>query len=123
MAIESREYAYAPYSGGFKVGAAVLTQDGKIFTGCNVENASFGATVCAERVAVFKAISEGYRQIRAVAIAAESLEPVPPCGECLQVLSEFGPDADVIMANTTGSIRQSTMRQLMPLAFTFNVAG
>jgi len=122
MVIESREYAYAPYS-DFKVGAVVLTEEGKTFTGCNVENASFGATVCAERVAVFKAISEGYRQIRAIAVAAESSEPVPLCGECLQVLSEFGPDAEVIMANTTGGIRQATLKQLMPLAFTFNVAG
>jgi len=121
MAIESRDYAYAPYS-RFKVGAAVLTEEGKIFTGCNVENASFGATVCAERVAVFKAVSEGYRQIHAIAIAAQSPEPVPPCGECLQVLSEFGPDIDVIMTNTIGGVRQATLKQLMPLAFTFNLA-
>ena len=118
-AAEVREQAYAPYSGGFKVGAAVLTEEEEIFSGCNVENASFGATICAERVAVFKAISEGHRKIQAVAIVAESQNLVPPCGMCLQVISEFGDDADVIIANTVGDVTFCNMKDLLPRAFKF----
>lgn len=116
---QARKNAYAPYSGDFKVGAAVLTEDGNIFEGCNVENSSFGATICAERVAVFKAVCEGHRKIRAVAVVAESPHPIPPCGVCLQVISEFGSDADVIMANTAGEVTVSNMKQLLPLNFRF----
>ena len=116
---QARKNAYAPYSGGFKVGAAVLTEDGNIFGGCNVENSSFGATICAERVAVFKAVCEGHRKIRAVAVVVDSPHPIPPCGVCLQVISEFGPDADVMMANTTGEVTVSNMKQLLPLSFRF----
>ena len=118
-ATEAREQAYAPYSGGFKVGAAVLTEEGEIFSGCNVENASFGVTVCAERVAVFKAISKGHRKIQAVAIVAGSQNLVPPCGMCLQVISEFGDDADVIIANTVGDVTLCNMKDLLPRAFKF----
>jgi len=113
----ARENAYAPYSRDFKVGAAVLTEDGSIFDGCNVENASFGATMCAERVAIFKAVCEGKRRIIAVAVVAESSNPIPPCGACLQVISEFGSDADIIMANTTGKFTTSSMKQMLPFNF------
>ena len=116
---EARNHAYAPYSGDFRVGAAVLTEDDAIFSGCNVENASFGATVCAERVAVFKAVSNGRRKIVAVAVVADSADPVPPCGICLQVLSEFGRDADVITANTAGKTRHFKVSELLPHNFRF----
>ena len=95
-AVEARDSAYAPYS-RFRVGAAVLGEDGRIFTGGNVENASYGLTVCAERVAVFKAVSEGTRNFTAIAVAAEGEGPVSPCGACRQVLAEFSPFARVIM--------------------------
>jgi cytidine deaminase len=115
---QAREAAYAPYS-NFKVGAAVLSADGRIFTGCNVENASFGATVCAERVAIFAAVAAGQRQIKALAVIADTPEPVAPCGLCRQVLQEFGADCQVIMANLTGEYRVVTMAQLLPHAFEF----
>jgi cytidine deaminase len=114
----SREAAYAPYS-IFKVGAAVLTADGQVFTGCNVENASLGATVCAERVAIFAAVAAGQRQIKALAVIADAPQPVAPCGLCRQVLQEFGADCQVIMANLTGEYRVMTMEQLLPYAFEF----
>jgi cytidine deaminase len=115
---QAREAAYAPYA-NFKVGAAVLSADGRIFTGCNVENASFGATVCAERVAIFAAVAAGQRQIKALAVIADTPEPVAPCGLCRQVLQEFGADCQVIMANLTGEYRVLTMAQLLPYAFEF----
>lgn len=91
LAEKAKESAYAPYS-GFKVGAAVLTSDGKIFTGCNIENSSYGATVCAERVAIFKAVSEGYREFSKIAVTAM------PCGMCRQALAEFcGEDFEIIV--------------------------
>jgi homotetrameric cytidine deaminase len=117
----ARDVAYAPYSHDFKVGASVLTEDDEVFSGCNVENASFGATVCAERVAVFKAIAAGKRQIRAVAVIADTPEPIPPCGICRQVIAEFGPDCKIIMSNIAGDIMTTTMRDFFPGAFTFNV--
>lgn len=116
---EARNHAYAPYSGDFRVGSAVLTEDGQIYSGCNVENASFGATVCAERVAVFKAVSDGRRKIVAVAVVADSADPVPPCGLCLQVLSEFGRGADIITANTAGKTRHFKVSELLPHNFRF----
>ena len=116
---QARKNAYAPYSKDFKVGAAVLTEDGSIFVGCNVENSSFGVTMCAERVAVFKAICEGHRRIEAVAIVVDLPHPIPPCGACLQVISEFEPDADIIMANIAGEVTNSNMKQLLPLIFKF----
>lgn len=115
---KARRRAYAPYS-EFRVGAAVLTDDNKIFSGCNIENGSFGATICAERVAVFKAVSENHPKIRAVAVVAESPDPIPPCGMCLQVLSEFGQNAEVIMANTAGNYKISSVTKLLPKAFEF----
>jgi cytidine deaminase len=115
---EARETAYAPYS-NFTVGAAVLTANGQIFTGCNIENASFGATVCAERVAIFAAVAAGQRQIKALAVIADTPEPVAPCGLCRQVLQEFGSDCQVIMANLTGEYRVLTITELLPYAFEF----
>lgn len=113
-ASEARKQAYAAYSGDFKVGAALVTEDGSMFSGCNIENASLGATMCAERVAIFKAVCEGHRRIQAVAVVTQSREPAPPCGMCLQVISEFGYDADVIMANTAGDTQVSSIRELLP---------
>jgi cytidine deaminase len=120
QARQVREAAYAPYS-NFKVGAAVLTKSGRIFTGCNIENASFGATICAERVAIFAAVAAGQRQIKALAVIADTPRPVAPCGLCRQVLQEFGSDdCHVIMANLKGEYRQLTMAQLLPFAFEFH---
>jgi cytidine deaminase len=116
---KARERAYAPYSDEFKVGAAVMAEGGEIFSGCNVENASFGATMCAERVAVFKAIAAGHRRIQAVAVIADTPDPIPPCGMCRQVIAEFGLDAEVIMANVAGDSRTSNMRDLLPSIFQF----
>jgi cytidine deaminase len=118
-ATEARELAYADYSNNFKVGAAALTEEGEIFTGCNIENASFGATICAERVAVFKAVASGHRSIRAVAVIADTPDPISPCGICRQVIVEFGADAEILMANTVGDTRLSSMQELLPAAFRF----
>ena len=114
---QARRNAYVPYSKDFKVGAAVITEDGSIFTGCNIENVSLGATVCAERVAIFKAVSSGQRAIDAVAVVADSMEPIPPCGICLQVISEFNGNAEVIMANTRGDTKVLNIKELLPLYF------
>jgi len=116
-ATAARENAYCPYS-GFAVGAAVLTADGRIYTGCNVENASYGLTNCAERTAVLKAVSEGAREIVAVAVVAEG-EPPPPCGACRQVLAEFGPRAEVVLASTAGERIRTSVDALLPGAFRF----
>ena len=116
MAKKARENAYAPYS-NFKVGAALMTKDGKVFTGANVENASYGLSMCAERVALFKAVSEGYREFEAIAVIADTDGPVSPCGACRQVLSEFG-DMDVIMANMKGDVKVMKLSELLPESFT-----
>lgn len=109
--------AYAPYS-NFRVGAAVLTKSGRIYTGANVENASYGLTMCAERVAVFKAVTEGDRDIEAVAIVSDTGELVPPCGACRQVIAEFNPNALIIMATADGSKRLVVrLRDLLPMSF------
>jgi cytidine deaminase len=110
-----RERAYAPYS-RFNVGAAVLA-GGRTFTGCNVENASYGLTICAERAAVFAAVAAGERRIEAVAIVTDTASPVAPCGACRQVLAEFGPDAIVISATVSGRRTVSTLSHLLPAAF------
>ena len=112
---EARQRAYAPYS-KFTVGAAVLCADGRVFGGCNVENASFGATVCAERVALFSAVAAGCRGIEAIAIAGPGGQPVPPCGICRQVMVELAGGADVIMAGDERT-RATTVVELMPEAF------
>ncbi len=112
----AREEAYAPYS-NFTVGAAVLTATGEIFSGCNLENASLGATICAERVAIFTAVAAGWRNFTALAVIADTPEPVAPCGLCRQVLAEFSPDCQVLMANLAGQWRLVNLQELFPLAF------
>ncbi len=112
---DAREKAYAPYS-GFKVGAALLTAGGHIITGGNVENASYGLSICAERAALFAAVAEGQRDIRAIAVAAHV--PAAPCGACRQVMMELAPDADVITEEEDGSLRVQKVRELLPDAFT-----
>jgi len=115
-----REKAYAPYS-NYKVGAALLAEDGSIFTGCNVENASYPAGICAERAAVAKAVSEGNRQF--VAIAVATINGGVPCGICRQVMNEFAPDLLVILADETGIASEATLRELLPRAFGPNDLG
>jgi cytidine deaminase len=115
-AIEAREEAYAPYS-HFQVGAAVCTVAGRVYTGCNIENASFGATVCAERVAVLKAVSEGAREIEAIAIVYADDVFARPCGICRQVLAEFNPRMRVICANTKGEYEERGLDELLPAQF------
>ncbi|PRX34898.1 cytidine deaminase [Orenia metallireducens] len=102
-ATEARKKAYVPYS-NFKVGAALLTKDGEIYTGCNVENSSYGLSNCAERTAIFKAISEGEMEFEAIAIVADTKRACPPCGACRQVIVEFGKDIEVIMSNLDGDV-------------------
>ena len=109
------ENAYAPFS-KFKVGAAVLTAGGRIFSGCNVENSSYGLTVCAERVAIFKAVSAGGREIKAVLVYADTAKLTPPCGACLQVLNEFSENPDVVLSNGR-STKTYRLRELLPLSF------
>jgi cytidine deaminase len=118
----AREAAYAPYS-RFTVGAAVLTAAGEIFSGANIENASLGATICAERVAIFAAVAAGCRDLTALAVIADTPEPVAPCGLCRQVLAEFSPDCQVIMANTKGRVRLTNLKELLPLAFRLPPGG
>jgi cytidine deaminase len=117
-AASAREAAYAPYS-NFKVGAAVLTANGQIFTGCNIENASFGATMCAERVAIFAAVAAGQRQLQALAVIADTPQPVIPCGLCLQVLAEFSRQCRIITANLVEEYRLFKLEQLLPQVFEF----
>ena len=117
MAKKAREVAYAPYS-NFLVGAALLTTDGHIFTGCNVENSNFSASICAERTAVVKAVSEGYRTFRAIAIIADRPVPTSPCGQCRQALSQFGMDVDVIMATMRNDqVEVMSLAELLPKVF------
>ena len=115
-ASRARENAHAPYS-HFRVGAALRANSGRIFTGCNVENSSFGLTLCAERVAVFKALSEGERGFDAVAVVADTERLTPPCGACRQILWEFCRDAEVVLANLSGQIIMRRMSDLLPDAF------
>ncbi len=114
----ARSHAYAPYS-KFGVGAAVLGDDGAVYAGCNVENASYGLSVCAERHAVAELVKNGGRKVRAVAILTAASDPTPPCGACRQVLAEFGaPSVPVIMRNTAGDALKRTLGELLPDAFT-----
>jgi cytidine deaminase len=112
----AREHAFAPYS-KFQVGAALLADDGSIVTGCNVESASYGLTICAERVAIVKGISEGKKRFTCVAVVADTDTPTPPCGACRQLLWEFAPDADVVMENLHGKRVSFPVRELLPHGF------
>jgi cytidine deaminase len=111
-----RERAYAPFS-KFKVGVAIEDEGGAIYTGCNVENATYGLTMCAERVAVFKAISEGASKLVRVAVVADTEKLTPPCGACRQILWEFCGDAELILANLTGASERLRMSQVFPRPF------
>ena len=113
---EARERAIAPYS-KFKVGAALLARDGRVFTGCNVENASYGLTVCAERVALLKALSEGVRDFTRLVVVADTKSPTPPCGPCRQLVWEYAGDIPVVMANLDAVTGEHQMRDLLPLPF------
>jgi cytidine deaminase len=112
----ARLHAHSPFS-RFLVGAALLGADGNVFTGCNIENATYGLTVCAERVAVFKAVSEGCRSFTRIAVVADTHEATPPCGACRQILWEFGGDLEVILANLTDTKTVHRMRDLLPYPF------
>jgi cytidine deaminase len=115
-ALAALQNAYAPYS-GFRVGAALLVPGGRVFTGCNVENASYGLTVCAERAAVVSAVAAGVREFTALAVAVEGEKTALPCGACLQVLSEFAPELRLILANGRGEFTVRTLSELLPEAF------
>ena len=112
----ARRNARADYS-HFKVGAALETADGTIITGCNIENATYGLTVCAERVAMWKALSEGHRRFRRIAVVADTNDPTPPCGPCRQILWEFGGDLEVILANLRVEKGRHKLSTLLPLPF------
>lgn len=114
LALDARQRAHAPYS-HYLVGAALLTEDGQVFTGCNIENAVYPATCCAERVAIFKAVSEGHKRFRAIAVATSN--GGSPCGICRQVMREFAPDMDVFIADAKGHVRRTSVTQLLPDSF------
>lgn len=115
-ACEARERAHAPFS-GFRVGAAIEDEAGRIFTGCNIENVSYGLTMCAERVAVFKAISEGAATLKRIAVFADTNTLTPPCGACRQILWEFCGDAELILANLDGKRETMSIKQIFPRPF------
>jgi len=112
----ARRHAHAPYS-GFKVGVALEASDGTIITGCNVENATYGLSMCAERVAMFKALSEGHRHFTRLAIVADTRAAIPPCGACRQILWEFGGELEVILANLRRETARHTLADLLPVPF------
>ncbi|HUO88042.1 MAG TPA: cytidine deaminase [Rhizomicrobium sp.] len=118
-AVEVRQRAYAPYS-HFLVGAALETEDGTVFKGCNVENLSYGATICAERNAVFQAVAAGHRKFKAIAVVGDLPAPITPCGMCRQVLGEFGGQTEVICTNLKKDVMVSTVGALLPAAFDFD---
>jgi cytidine deaminase len=115
-AVSAREHAYAPYS-HFAVGAALLTGSGKIYRGCNIENASYGATICAERVAITSALAAGEREFLVLAVASDCAEPAPPCGICRQVLAEFAPQLPIYLVNLQGKVVQGNLGEYLPQAF------
>jgi cytidine deaminase len=112
----ARDHAVAPYS-QFKVGAAIETADGTVVTGCNIENATYGLTICAERVAIFKALSEGHRRFRRIAVVADTVPLTPPCGACRQILWELGGDLEIVLANLAGDEAHHQLRDLLPWPF------
>ena len=112
----ARAFARAEFS-GFKVGAAIETEDGTVVTGCNIENATYGLTICAERVAMFKALSEGHRTFRRIVVVADTEAPTPPCGACRQILWEFGGDLEVVLANLRLETGRHRLSDLLPLPF------
>ena len=115
-ATRARENAHAPYS-HFKVGAAIEDHEGRIYSGCNVENATYGLTVCAERVAVVKAVSEGVKRFRRIAVVADTAALTPPCGACRQILWEFCGDAELVLANLKGQTETMRLSEIFPRAF------
>jgi cytidine deaminase len=115
-ALAARQNAFAPFS-KFQVGAALEDTDGRVHTGCNVENATYGLTICAERVAVFKAISDGVRKFRRVAIAADTESLTPPCGACRQILWEFCGDVEIVLVNLRGKTETYRLKDLFPKPF------
>ena len=120
LAIRARLLAHAPYS-NFPVGAALLTSDGRIYSGCNIENSTFGLTMCAERVAIFKAVSEGSREFVKIAVVADNDRPAPPCGCCRQMIWEFSSEnTGIILANLTGEVQKFEIKELFPKAFDSN---
>ena len=108
--------SYSPYS-GFRVGAALLTTSGKTYTGCNIENSSFSLTICAERTAIFKAVSESQSEFKAIAIASDAKDFVTPCGACRQVISDLAGNIDILLTDGDGSIKLLTTNELLPLPF------
>ena len=119
---EAREHAVADFS-GFKVGAAVETGTGEIITGCNIENATYGLTICAERVAIFTALSEGHRSFRRIAVVADTTAPTPPCGACRQIIWEFCGDIPVVLANLSSIAATYQMSDLLPSPFDKRLLG
>ena len=115
-ATEAWKRAFAPYS-KFQVGAALEAEDGTVVPGCNVESASYGLTICAERCAIFRGVSDGYHCFKRVAVVTDTPTPTPPCGACRQLLWEFAPDAEVLLANLKGDVVRWTVRELIPGAF------
>lgn len=118
----ARARAHAPFS-GFKVGAALETIDGTIVTGCNIENATYGLTICAERVAMFKALADGHRGFARIAIVADTAAPTPPCGACRQILWEFGGNLEIILANLTREAARHALADLLPAPFDARLLG
>lgn len=115
IALDAQKKAYVPYS-NFHVGAAVLMEDGKVFSGCNIEIVSYSPTLCAERTAIFKAVSEGSTKIKEIAVVGDA-KPTFPCGVCRQVIREFGKDATIIIANSEDDYKEYTLEELLPNSF------
>lgn len=123
QAIEAKENAYAPYS-NFKVGAAVITDDNKLYTGCNIENASYGATNCAERTAIYKAVSEGHYKIKVLAVVGSEDDYTYPCGICRQVIQEFATeDFQIVIIKNKEEYIVKTLEEIFPLAFKIDTLG
>lgn len=116
LAAKAKRHSHSPYS-HFKVGSALLTSRGKVYTGCNVENSSYGLTVCAERTALFKAVSEGATKFRALAIASDERGFTSPCGACRQVIMDLAGDIDIVLSSRNGSIKVMKMSELLPEPF------